>query len=307
MLNSEGTTLKMYLDYATYMKRFFPCFKVQKISVNAGFSCPNRDGTIGQGGCIYCDNTSFTPAYCFGKKGIKSQIEAGKEFFGKKYKDMKFLVYFQSYTNTGSRGDVERLRRMYMEALDVEDVVGLIVGTRPDCVAIDVTNLFEEINRTSPVFVELGVESCHDPTLRLINRGHSWADTVNAVNRLADAGLHVGVHIIAGLPGEDEDMWLETVKRCCELPIESLKLHHLQVIRGTRLHHMLEQEQVSVPEMSLENYMDFCLKAIQTVPGNICIERFLASSPPDKVLMPKWGLKNYQFVNILKNKLKHNS
>lgn len=294
----------MYLDYATYLKRFFPDFKVQKISVNAGFSCPNRDGTIGRGGCIYCDNTTFTPAYCFGNKGVKEQIEAGKQFFKRKYNGMKFLVYFQSYTNTGDGMDLAHLEGLYSDALEVEDVVGLIVGTRPDCVPERVVNVLAEINRKCPVFVELGVESSHDLTLQLINRGHTWADTVNAANALASAGLHVGVHLIAGLPGEDEEMWLTTVDRCCSLPIESIKLHHLQVIRGTRLHRMIDRAELQLEEMTSERYMEFCVRVVKRVPDNICIERFLASSPPEKVVMPRWGLKNYQFVDLLKNKLR---
>ncbi|MDE6381474.1 MAG: TIGR01212 family radical SAM protein, partial [Muribaculaceae bacterium] len=198
-----------YTDYAEYMRRFFPDYKVQKISVNTDAGCPNRDGTLGRGGCIYCDNTSFTPAYCFGHKSVSEQIEAGKRFFSRKYPDMRYLVYFQSYTGT-HRKDVKELEETYMTAAQTPGVVGLIIGTRPDCLPESVTDLLSELNRRLPVFVELGVESMHDSTLRAINRGHDSACSRNAIISLAGKGLHTGVHLIAGLPGESAQDTLDT-------------------------------------------------------------------------------------------------
>ncbi len=293
-----------YKDFAEYMREKFPAYKVQKISVNAGFSCPNRDGTIGHGGCIYCDNSSFTPGYCFECGDIASQLMAGKRFFSKKYPKMKYLAYFQSFSNTFGR-NVEELEKIYREAMRVEDVAGIIIGTRPDTLPDDVVCLLARLNNEMPVIVEIGAESSHDETLKLINRGHTWQDVEDSVARLNASGISVGLHLIAGLPGEDETMILKTVARAVSLPIESIKMHHLQVLRDTSLERFINDGKLHVKSFTVENYIDLCVKIIKLVPSNIAIERFLASSPPEKVVMPKWGLKNYEFTNLLKNKLKN--
>lgn len=292
-----------YKDYGEYLADIFPGEKVQKISINAGFSCPNRDGTIGRGGCIYCDNRTFTPAYCFDSGSITEQIEKGKRFFARKYPSMKYLAYFQSFTNTFNYS-VGELERMYDEALGCGDVVGIIVGSRPDCFPEEVIRLLGHINRKSRVFVELGAETSHDDTLKLINRGHFWEDTVDTAYRLSSEGLEVGLHLICGLPGEDENMMLRTVRRACELPIRSLKFHHLQVIDSTPLHKKIVTGELNMKGFTPEDYLELCVKIINIVPRTIAIERFLASSPPEKVISPKWGLKNYEFTNLLLNRLK---
>lgn len=297
-----------YKEYSEYIKEFFPGEKIQKISVNAGFSCPNRDGRIGYGGCIYCDNSTFTPSYCFDTDNIQEQINKGKEFFRRKYPDMNYLVYFQSYTNTYHRDDtatsgIDSLRKLYYEALSVPEVKGLIIGTRPDTIDNETLSLMSEINKDKRVFVELGAETFNNRTLRLINRGHTYEDTVNSVNMLHKSGIPVGLHLIMGLPGETEQIMLESVRKAVSLPIDSLKFHHLQVIRDTSLHKMIEKGEITVPDFTVEAYLELCLKIIDIVPKSICIERFLAGSPPGKVISPKWGLKNYQFTNMLLNKL----
>ena len=294
-----------YKDFGDYMAEKFPGIKVQKISVNAGFSCPNRDGTIGRGGCIYCDNSSFTPGYCFSNESISSQLNAGKAFFARKYPKMKYLAYFQSFSNTFGR-PVEELEQMYREAMNVEDVVGVIIGTRPDTLPQETVWMLGRLNKEMPVIVEIGAETSHDATLELINRGHSWRDVEDAVKRLHEAGISSGLHLIAGLPGETSEMTLETVRKAVALPIDSIKLHHLQILRNTRLAQLWESGKLSVEQFTVEKYIDLCIKIINLVPRKIAIERFLASSPPDKVLSPHWGLKNYEFTNLLKNKLKDN-
>lgn len=294
-----------YKDFGDYMAEKFPGIKVQKISVNAGFSCPNRDGTIGRGGCIYCDNSSFTPGYCFSNESISSQLNAGKAFFARKYPKMKYLAYFQSFSNTFGR-PVEELEQMYREAMNVEDVVGVIIGTRPDTLPQETVGMLGRLNKEMPVIVEIGAETSHDATLELINRGHSWRDVEDAVKRLHEAGISSGLHLIAGLPGETSEMTLETVRKAVVLPIDSIKLHHLQILRNTRLAQLWGSGKLSVEQFTVEKYIDLCIKIINLVPRNITIERFLASSPPDKVLSPHWGLKNYEFTNLLKNKLKDN-
>ncbi len=292
-----------YKDYAQYLNERFPGEKIQKISINAGFSCPNRDGSIGSGGCIYCDNKSFTPSYCFESGSVSAQIEKGKKFFSKKYPRMKYLAYFQSFSNTF--GDPGFLEDIYYEALNEKDVVGLIIGTRPDCIDNGILTLLKSINKEYPVFVELGAESSWNTTLRLINRGHVWEKTVESVSSLHEAGLDVGLHLIMGLPGENEKMMLQTVKRVCSLPIDSLKFHHLQVLKGTKLHTMIEEKKIEIKPFDLNDYIDLCVKIINLVPPKIAIERFLASSPSESVISPKWGLKNYEFVNMLHNRLSH--
>lgn len=290
-----------YKDYSEYISEFFPGVKMQKISVNAGFSCPNRDGSIGTGGCSYCSNASFTPSYCLSSDSVADQLLKGKDFFSRKYPQMKYLAYFQSFTNT--YGNPARLRRLWEEALGVEDVFGLIVGTRPDSLGDEALGQLAEIARRLPVFLELGAESSFDETLRRVNRGHTWQSTVDTVRRASDAGLHVGIHLIAGLPGEDEEMALTTVERACALPIESIKLHHLQIIKGTPLFSEWERGEVTTLFPDAEDYLDFCLRVVDIVPRHIAIERFLASSPPAMVASPRWGLKNHEFVDRLHRRL----
>lgn len=286
---------------------------MQKISVNAGFSCPNRDGTIGRGGCIYCVNTSFTPAYCFrdseGRDAavtpellVSSQLEAGKQFFARKYPAMEYLAYFQSYTNTF--GDPRLLERLYRTALETERVAGLIVGTRPDTVSEATLRLLGELNRSYPVFVELGAESSFDETLRLVNRGHTWETLCLTARRLADAGIRVGLHFIAGLPGEGAEEVLTTVSRAISLPVDSFKFHQLQVLEGSELARRVARKELEVCAFELDQYLDLCERIVEIVPKRICIERFLASAPPNTVIMPKWGIKNHEFVNMLLNRLK---
>lgn len=293
----------MYKDFGAYMEEKFPGMKVQKISVNAGFSCPNRDGTIGTGGCIYCDNASFTPGYCFNSGDIRSQLEAGKQFFSRKYDKMQYLAYFQSFSNTFGKS-ADELREMYEEAISVEGVVGLIIGTRPDTLPQDVVEMLGELNRKCPVIVELGAETSHDETLQLINRGHTWAQVEDAVKRLSEAGISVGLHLIMGLPGETEKMHLQTIERAAALPIESLKLHQLQVLKGTPLADKIDRGELTVRKFPLEEYIQLCVKIVKIIPEHIAIERFVAVAPPGKLISPKWGLKNYEFTNILKNRLK---
>lgn len=191
-----------YNDFGAWIRRGFP-FRVQKISVDAGFSCPNRDGKISRGGCTFCDNHTFNPSYCNSRKSITEQLEEGKAFFARKYPDMKYLAYFQAYSNTYA--PVPRLKQLYEEALSDEDVVGIVIGTRPDCLSPEILDYLEELNRRTFVIVELGVESANDETLLLVNRGHTFADSVKAIEAVHLRGILVGAHIILGLPGEDRE------------------------------------------------------------------------------------------------------
>lgn len=285
------------------MQEIFPGVKVQKLSIDAGFTCPNRDGSIGIGGCIYCNNSSFTPSYCSPTDSVETQIEKGKHFFGKKYPEMKYLAYFQSYTNTFGRSSAE-LIEMYRKAAEVADVVGVIIGTRPDCLPDELVEGLAMLNRLTPVIIEIGAETSFDRTLELINRNHTWRQVEDAVTRLSTCGIRCGLHLIAGLPGESNEDVLTTIRRACSLPIDSIKLHQLQVIKDTILHRKMISGEIVVNPFDMEDYLNLCVDIVGMVPGHICIERFLSSSPPEMVVAPKWGIKNYQFTNLLVNKLK---
>lgn len=284
--------------YSEYLSDIFSGIKVQKISVDAGFTCPNRDGTISYGGCIYCRNDSFSPSYCNSSESVTTQLENGKKFFSRKYPEMKFLAYFQSYTGTYNKG-IEQLEKLYSEALKVKDIIGLVVATRPDCIPKEIINLLSNLNKEKPVFIELGVETSHDKTLRLINRNHTWNDVLNAIERIGSNNLHCGIHLIAGLPGENREMILETIDKVVKLPIETIKLHQLQVLKETELLKRIQNGEMTVEDYTLEEYLQLCAEIIKRVPENIVIERFLSQSPPDMVISPSWGLKNYQFMSKL--------
>lgn len=292
-----------YKDYSEYLSELFPGIKVQKLSVDAGFSCPNRDGTISRGGCIYCNNASFSPAYCSGRSSVTRQLEEGKLFFARKYPTMKYLAYFQAYTGTFS-DDTRRLLDLYHEALAVPDVVGLVIATRPDCLHTPLLRHLAEINLRHRVLIELGAETSHDHTLRLINRGHTWQQTVDAVNACRNHGLDVGLHLIAGLPGETDSDVITTIKRVCELPVSSIKLHQLQLIRDTPLQRLVEQGDIALSLYTPESYLELCAQIVRIVPRRIAIERFVSQAPADLLIAPKWGLKNYQFTDRLHRLLK---
>lgn len=290
----------LYLDLGTYFRRLFP-YKVQKISLNAGFTCPNRDGTKGWGGCTYCNNQTFNPDYCRMEKNVTQQLEEGKAFFSRKYPDMKYLAYFQAYTNT--YGETEALIRKYEEALAVPDVVGLVIGTRPDCMPDGLLDCLEELNRRTFLMVEYGIESASDETLRRINRGHTFAVTVEAVERTAGRGIRTGGHVILGLPGEGRD---ELIRQACllsRLPLTTLKLHQLQLIRGTRMAHEYESEPAAFRLYTADEYIDLVIDYVEHLRPDLVLERFVSQSPKEFLIAPDWGLKNYEFTERVKRRM----
>lgn len=290
-----------YNDYGTWIRSQFP-FRVQKISVDAGFSCPNRDGRIGHGGCIYCDNRTFNPSYCGHGLGIREQIEEGKRFFARKYPDMKYLAYFQAYTNTYA--PVETLKALYEEALATEDVVGLVIGTRPDCVSDELLDYLEKLNRQTFITVEYGIESANDETLRRINRGHTFGQARQAVERTAGRGIITGGHVIIGLPGEDAQESLRQADAISALQIDILKIHQMQIIKGTRLAEIYGNEPFHV--YTVDEYMELTAGYIERLRPDIVLERFVSQSPKELLIAPRWGLKNHEFTNLLVNYMKRN-
>lgn len=291
-----------YNDFPTFLKRLFTG-KVQKISINAGFTCPNRDGTVGYGGCTYCNNQTFNPEYCRTEKSVSVQLEEGKRFFAHKYPEMKYLAYFQAYTNT--YGELEALKRKYEEALAVDDVVGLVIGTRPDCMPDTLLDYLEALAQRTFVLVEYGIESTLDRTLHRINRGHTWQTAVDAVQRTAARGLPVGGHVILGLPGESREDMLGQAADISRLPLDTLKLHQLQLIRGTRMAREYEER----PEdfhlfHDVDEYISLVVDYIQRLRPDLVLERFVSQSPKELLLAPDWGLKNYEFNHRLQKRMK---
>jgi uncharacterized protein len=288
-----------YKDYSHWIREQFP-FRVQKISVDAGFSCPNRDGHLSMGGCTFCNNKTFNPVYCDNRKSITRQLEEGKAFFAKKYPEMKYLAYFQAYSNT--YGPLAELKAKYEEALAVDDIVGLVIGTRPDCVSDEVLDYLETLSHQTFLIVEYGIESANDDTLQRINRGHTFACSRQAIIKAHQKGIITCGHIILGLPGEDEQEMLRQAKAISDLPLDILKLHQLQVIKGTPL--AAEYESHPFRVLSAEEYVDLVIRYVSQLRNNIILERFVSQSPPDMVLAPKWGLKNHEFTDLLNKRIR---
>ena len=284
-----------YNDFGTWLRKQFPDFRVQKISIDAGFTCPNRDGRISTGGCTYCDNRTFNPSYCDRNKSIREQLKEGKNFFNRKYSEMKYLAYFQAFTNT--YGSIDLLKKLYEEALEEEDIVGLVIGTRPDCISTPLLDYLERLSRQTFLIVEYGIESANNDTLRRINRGHTFECSKKAVEMTAERGILTGGHIILGLPGEDREESLRQAPIISSLPLNILKIHQMQLTKGTRLAE--EYLQTPFPLYTVEEYVRLIADYISLLRKDLVLERFVSQSPPELLIAPRWGLKNYQFVHLL--------
>ncbi len=293
--------MERYNEYGFWLKEQLGV-KVQKISLNAGFTCPNRDGRVGMGGCTYCNNQTFNPDYCVTEKTITQQLEEGKRFFSRKYPDMKYLAYFQAYTNTYD--SLQNLKAKYEEALSVPDVVGLVIGTRPDCMPNDLLDYLEELNHRTFLLVEYGIESIYDATLLRINRGHTHAQSVDAITRTAARGIPVGAHLILGLPGESREAILSSADTLSSLPITTLKLHQLQLIKGTRMAQDYAERPSDFHLFSPDEYIDLVIDFIERLRPNLILERFVSQSPSSLLAISGWGLKNHEFVDCLRARMK---
>lgn len=253
--------------------------RLQRVSIHAGFTCPNRDGTIGTGGCTYCDNRSFSPAYCHTNLSITQQIDTGLEFLKKRYqRTSKFIAYFQAYSNTYS--DIGHLKELYQEALTHPEIFGIAIGTRPDCIDEDKLDFLAHLSKKHFVSIEYGIESCYNKTLLSINRGHTYEDSVAAIELSAVRGLHTGAHIMFGLPGETRSMMLDQAQILSGLPINAIKFRQLQIVKGTRMAEEFSQHPENFDLFSMEEYLDFVVKFIERLRPEIAIERLAGEVPP---------------------------
>ena len=293
---------KPYLDFSLYLQSRFPRLKVQKISINAGFTCPNRDGSKGRGGCTYCNNSSFSPEYTQHLKSVEEQLEEGIKFFAYKYPQMRYLAYFQSYTNTYD--DIERLVQLYEEAMKVSGVEGLIIGTRPDCVSNELLQYFSELHQKKFLYLEYGVESTNEQTLQEINRGHTFVESAEMIRKTAAAGIPVGAHLIIGLPGENRQDYLSHIQKLSALPLTSLKLHQLQILKGTIMGSQYIKNPESFNLLSADEYIDILCELLAHTRPDLYIDRFVSQAPSELLIAPKWAIKNYIFSHKVEQRMK---
>ena len=291
---------KRYNDYSSYIRRTFG-ERVQKVSINAGFTCPNRDGSKGTGGCAFCNNSTFNPSYCGPELTILEQIEKGTSFFRPKYQSQMYLAYFQAYSNT--YGETAYLIEQYQQALSHPKVTGIILGTRPDCISDDLLTVLKEWRKDYYIAIELGAESTSDETLELINRGHSYDETIDAARRISEVGIPVGLHMILGLPGEDRAQLLQHAGEVSKLPISFLKLHQLQIVKGSAFARRFEDEPDYFQLYSSDEFMDLVVDFLELMNPDIVMERFISQAPFDLLIAPKWGIKNFEFVAKVEKRL----
>ncbi len=290
-----------YRDFSQFIKQKFKG-RVQKVSIDAGFTCPNKDGTKGTGGCTYCNNNTFNPDYCKPIKPILVQINEGIEFFSKKYKTQKYLAYFQAFTNTYA--PLKELKPMYEEALSHSDVIGLVIATRPDSIKDDVLDYLQYLAKKGNfIKLEFGLESTNNRTLELINRCQTHEEAIDAFSRANDRGLHLGAHLILGLPGERKEDMLEHARKVSQLPVNTLKIHHLQIVKHTMMAYQFKNTPEMFTFMDLDEYIDLVVDFIELLNPNIILERFFSESPARMLIHPKYGLKNFEVKHLVNKRL----
>lgn len=293
---------RRFNSYTAFLHEKFGA-RVQKLSINAGFTCPNRDGTVGTGGCIFCDNEAFSPSYTTKDKSVSQQITEGMEFHSKRYKTDKFFAYFQTYSNTYA--PIERLKVLYEEALSHKNIVGLVINTRPDCIDEEKLDYLAELSKERYVMIEYGLESCHDKTLKVINRGHNFGTAVETLEKTREKGIPVGAHIVFGLPGETYEDMYKMIDILNRLPIDNVKFHQLQVIKGTKLELLFQiyPKQISgFP--TYESYLSFFIPALERLNPNIRIQRVAGEVRKDTIVYPHWGNLRYdQMLNLFEKEL----
>jgi radical SAM protein (TIGR01212 family) len=284
-----------YNSFAAYQKRAYGT-RVQKVTVNAGFTCPNRDGTLARGGCIYCNNHSFNPSYNEARNPIRQQIDEGIEYLQRRYKDVtKFIVYFQPYSNTYA--PLDTLKRLYEEALSHPLVAGLTIGTRPDCIDEQNIRYLAELATTYDITIEYGLESISDETLRRINRQHDVQAYLNALELTAGRGIKICTHMILGFPWETREMWLHTAGWLSGKPFDFLKVHQLHIVKDTVLAEQFAKNPFRLPELS--EYLDVIIGFLERLNPRIVIQRLFGEAPPALLVAPDWGIRNTQLLKML--------
>ena len=287
-------------SYAAYFKRTFGS-RMQKVTINAGFSCPNRDGKLSTGGCTFCRNDAFTPSYCQSEKSITQQIDEGIEFHRRRYRTaQRYLAYFQSFSNTYA--PLERLRECYDEALAHPDIAGIVVGTRPDCIDEEKLDYFAELAKRKYVIIEYGVESCYDSTLKRINRGHDFATAERAIKLTAERGIHCGAHFILGLPGESDEMLIEQVEKINSLPLTTIKFHQLQLFKDTPMAREYDLHPEEFRFWTVEEYIVLFVEIVRRLRPDIVIERFAGEAPPRYHHLEGWGLVRNETLLMMLDK-----
>ncbi len=301
----EASTLysgRRFNSYAAYFKRQFGS-RVQKVTINAGFTCPNRDGHISHGGCTFCNNSAFTPSYCQPHLSVTEQINEGITFHNNRYRRAaKYLAYFQSYSNTYA--PIETLRRLYDEALAHPEVVGVVIGTRPDCVDEAKLDYFARLAESQYVAIEYGVESCYNKTLQMINRGHTFEQSQWAIEQTAKRGIHCGAHFILGLPGESDQMLIEQTDMINSLPLTTIKFHQLQIFRDTAMQTEYDQCPDRFRFWSKEEYIALFIEILKRLDPSVVVERFASEAPPRYHHGPNWGLvRNDTLLRLFEEEL----
>lgn len=309
MLNSKKNIIlfpwgheRRFNAYSNYFRSMYGA-RIQKVSIDAGFTCPNRDGTKGTGGCTYCNNDAFNPSYCLPEKTVSLQIEEGITFHKRRYKEASsYLAYFQAYSNTYA--PLEKLKELFEEALNYPGVIGLVIGTRPDCMDSEKLNFLKKLSDDYYIAVEYGIESCFDKTLKRINRGHTFAEAVEALEKTAGIGINTGAHFILGLPGESRDEMLAEAEIISSLPIKTVKFHQLQIIKGTLMEEEFRKNPGDFHLFSWEEYLDFFVRFLERLNQSIVVERFTGEAPPRFLTGESWGKKRTdQIVGLIEKRL----
>jgi len=289
---------KRYYDLKSFWRNRFGC-RVYKLPIDAGFTCPNRDGTVSEGGCIYCDGRGSRLRQAGPLPSVSEQLRRGKEYYRTHRNAGKFIAYFQTFTNT--YGPIEKLRVLYDEALAEEDIIDMSVGTRPDCVPEEVIQLFQDYAKHTYVWLELGLQSIHDRTLRFINRGHSAEVFIDAVKRASKKNVHICTHIIIGLPGDTGEDVLETARVIATLPIQGIKIHLLLALRGTKMGDLYEQGEISLLEK--DAYVRIVCDILEILPPEMVIQRLTADGYRDIFLAPQWAVNKMDVLNTIDREL----
>ena len=287
-----------YNTYRPYIKEKLG-YRVNKLSVDMGFTCPNRDGNLAVGGCVYCNNDSFVPPYARARFSMDQQITNGMDYLKKRFKAEKFIVYFQSYTNTYD--SVEKLEEMYRNALKYEDVIGIAVGTRSDCIDEEKINMFEKLAKHCYVSLEFGIESIYDKTLEFMNRGHDYQSVLDAIDMSKGRGFVIGAHIIVGMPTETREEMLAMAGEVSSLGIDVFKVHNLHIVRNTPLARMYRKEPFSL--FNFEEYIDFIIEFLERLSPDMVIERLFTDTPHQLLIAPDWGKSHLQILQAIEAEL----